>query len=348
VTAAETLTPPQRVLIIKPSSLGDVVTALPVLRGLRRTFGDAKISWLLNRQYVPLLEHDSDLDDIIIFDRKLLGRCWRSLRAAAELFRLTHALRRARFDWVIDLQGLFRSAYFAGKTRAPLRAGFADAHECAAVFYTRRLNVRAPHTVDRNIELARQLGIDAARQDMTLQVSPDARRFADEFCRRHGLERGKFVICVPPTRWKTKMYPVRHWRTAVAKISRQAPVVLLGEAADRQLCQAVAAGTGDAVINAAGQTGLAEMVAVIAASAGVVCCDSAAKFISPAVGVDAVVLVGPTRVEQTGPIRGKALLADVPCQGCLRRSCRHVTCMELIDPFNVAEAATALLAAREA
>jgi ADP-heptose:LPS heptosyltransferase len=333
------------VLIIKPSSLGDVVTALPVLRGLKRSFGEASISWLLNKQYVPLLEHDSDLDGIVVFDRKLLGRCWRSVRAAGELLRLNRTLRRGSFDWVIDLQGLFRSAYFAGKTRAPLRAGFADSRELAGIFYTQRFRTGAAHTVDRNIALARQLGIDARREDMTLQVSPAGKRFAEEFCRRHALQRRRFVLCVPPTRWKSKFYPVRHWRSVVAEISRQAPAVLLGARGDRELCGEVATGMGASVINAAGQTGIAEMVAMIAASGGVICSDSAAKFIAPAVGVDAVVLVGATRLEKTGPVlRGKAIVADVPCQGCLKRSCRHVTCMQLINPCEVAAAANAMLA----
>jgi len=347
VTGAENqpINPPARVLIIKPSSLGDVVTAMPVLRGLRRTFPECSVSWLLSKHYVPLLAHDSDLHEIILFDRPLLGRCWRSPRAAAELLRLTRTLKRARFDLVIDLQGLFRSAYFAGKTRAPVRAGFADARELAWIFYTRRCDVSAGHTVDRNVELARQLGIDCRREDMTLEVSADGERFAEEFLRRHGLERGGFLICVPPTRWPTKLYPIRHWRAAVGQISRRCPVVLLGSAGDRELCGQVAEGFQNSVLNAAGQTGIAEMVAMIAASSGVVCSDSAPKFVAPAVGVEAVVLVGPTRVDLTGPIlRGRALVADVPCRGCLKRRCSHVTCMQLIDPREVAAAAEAMLA----
>ena len=91
------------------------------------------------------------------------------------------------------------------------------------------------------------------------------------------------------------------------------------------------------------------MVGVIAASAGVICSDSAAKFIAPAVGVDVVVLIGPTRVERTGPyLRGRAVLADVPCRGCLKKSCRHLTCMQMIRPAEVVAAAKEMLAIRSA
>ena len=335
---------PRRVLIIKPSSLGDVVGALPVLHGLRRTFPRAHLAWLLSTACAPLLADERDLDEIILFDRTPLGRSWRSPSAARGLLALLRALKAGRFDWVIDLQGLLRSGLFAAATGAALRAGFGEAREGAAAFYTRRIHVSARHTVDRNIELARALGADARPEDMTLAVGADARRFAETICRRHRLSGGDFLVCVPPTRWPTKLYPVRHWQTVAGKLSRKAPLVLLGAPADRELCARNAKGAGPAVIDLSGRTSLTQMAAVIAASAGVICSDSAAKFIAPAVGVEAITLIGPTRIELTGPyLRGQAVVADVPCRGCLRRRCRHVSCMQLLDPARVVRAATSLL-----
>ena len=82
------------------------------------------------------------------------------------------------------------------------------------------------------------------------------------------------------------------------------------------------------------------MVALIAAAAAVVCCDSATNLIAPAVGTPFVTLLGPTRPDRTGPYGplGESLVADVPCRGCLRRDCSHITCMQLIDPEQVARA----------
>ena len=75
------------------------------------------------------------------------------------------------------------------------------------------------------------------------------------------------------------------------------------------------------------------------------CSDSAAKFIAPAVAVEAITLIGPTRPERTGPyLKGIAITADIPCQGCLRRRCRHATCMEMIAPADVVQAAKDMLA----
>jgi len=349
IATGSPLRPPRRVLLVKPSALGDVVTAVPVLRGLRRTFPAARLSWLVSDTCAPLLAGDADLDEVVLFERKRLGRAWHSPAAAGALRRLLQRLHAARFDWVLDLQGLLRSALLAAATEAPLRAGFADAREGARWFYTQPLAVTAAHTVDRNIELARRLGVDARPDDMTLTVSPAGRRFVERIAAEHGLERGAFLACVPATRWQSKQYPARHWRAVVAELAADVPVALLGGPGDRPLCAAIADGLGPGVVNLAGWTGVAELVGAIAASAGVVCCDSAAKFIAPAVGVGAVALIGPTRPERTGPWpRGWAVVADVPCQGCLRRRCGHRTCMELLAPRRVVAAARQMLSGRRA
>jgi len=335
---------PERVLIIKPSALGDVVTAMPVLRGLKRTFPDAQVSWLISDRCAPLVSHDSNLDGVVIFDRRRLGRAWRSPPAAAALAKFMLDIRRGRFDWVIDLQGLIRSGLFAAVSRAPVRAGFADAREGAWIFYTHRNRPECSHTVDRNIALARMLGIDARAEDMSLELSPGAKAFAESPCRTSGLKAGGFLVAVPPTTWPTKLYPVRHWRTVVESLCRSVPVVLAGAPSDRTLCEQIAEGLAPGAVNLAGQTKVDEFVGLIAASAGVICSDSAAKFIASAVGVDSVTLIGPTRPERTGPyLRGRAIVADVPCQGCLRKRCRHITCMQSINPAEVISAAQDML-----
>jgi heptosyltransferase-1 len=336
---------PERILLIKPSSLGDVVSALPVLRGLRRTFPEAHLSWLVNRPYAPLIEHDSDLDEVILFDRGRFGLPWHWPLATGELVRLIAHLRGGHFDWAIDLQGLLRSGLFTWISGAPLRAGFADAREGAAWFYNRPVTCQSRHTVNRNVEVAKALGVDARGRDMTLQVSPAGEAFTREVLARFGLGRKRFLVCVPPTRWPTKTYPVRHWRTVIGELLDSASVILLGGGGrEREFCLTVAEGFGPGLVNLAGQTDIPQMVAVIAAAAGVVCGDSAAAFIAPAVGTHVLTLIGPTRRERTGPyLRGKALVADVPCQGCLRRYCPHVICMQAIAPVDVVAGAVEML-----
>jgi len=337
--------PPRRVLIIKPSALGDVVTAVPVMRGLRRAYPDVHISWMLSNSCAPLLAEDADLDEVVHFDRRRLGRAWRSPAAAKALLGLLADLRRGGYDWVIDLQGLFRSGFFARACGARLRAGFADAREGAWLFYTHRHRPAEPHTVDRNLAVARALGVEAGREDMTLSVTEEGRRFARAFGEQRGPAGGDYLVLVPPTRWVTKCYPVRHWRAVTKTLAARMRVAVIGTSADRALCERVAEAGGRAAANLAGRTTIGEMIGLIASAAAVVCSDSAAKFIAAAVGTDAVTLIGPTRVERTGPVLGgRAIVADVPCGGCLRRRCEHITCMQTIRPEAVVEAVQQSLA----
>ena len=338
-------TPPGKVLIIKPSSLGDVISATPVLRGLRRSFPQAHIAWLLTPACAGILSGQPGLDEVILFDRKRFGRIGRNLGATREFVSFCRDLRRRRFDWAIDLQGLFRSGFFARVTGARLQAGFADAREFAWMFYTHRVRVGAAHTIDRNIELAGALGVDARAGDLKLTVARAARRRVQALLRDLHLDEGRYLVIAPGTRWRNKQYPVRHWREVLEELAGELPPVVVGAPGEADLCAKVADGRPGAV-SLAGQTSLPELTALIAAAGAVIGCDSAANFIAPAVGTPFVTLMGPTRPERTGPYGpgGRALSADIPCLGCLKRSCGHVTCMQWIAPADVAAAAREAIA----
>ncbi len=327
---------PEKILIIKPSSLGDVITAMPVLTGLRRTFPEAHIAWMVTPGCAPILAGQKDLDETILFDRRRYGRIGLNAGATRDFLTFCRNLRRRRFDWVIDLQGLFRSGFFARVSGAAVRAGFADAREFAGIFYTHPIPVEATHTVGRNIDLARALGVDARADDLVLTVTDEARAFVESFLNEHNLTPGAYFVIAPGTRWASKMYPPRHWRKVVDELSRDVPIVLTGSGDDRELCDNLT-GSNSKVFSMAGQTTLPQVVALIASAGAVVCCDSSANFIAPAVGTPFVTLIGPTRPERTGPPSpmGKAIVADIPCAGCLKRRCRHNTCMQLITPEQV-------------
>jgi ADP-heptose:LPS heptosyltransferase len=335
---------PRRVLIIKPSALGDVVTALPVLHGLRRSFPSAHIAWLVRDLYAPLLAGLDGLDEIITYDRALLGRFWWPGRGAAHALRLRRQLRDGGFDWALDLQGLLRSGLFAWMTGATVRAGFADAREGAPAFYTHRLNLPVAefHTVQRNIELARRLGVDARAEDFRMSVPAGGVVSAGRLLASKGLLDRPFVVCVIPTTWATKRYPVDRWQRVIRQVGQWAPVAVLGTPADRELCASACEGT-DAAVNLAGQTDLPALAGVLAGARGVICCDSAAKFIAQAVGTPVVCLIGPTLAERTGPFPlaptpGRCVVSPAACQGCLKKRCRHGTCMHLIRPTEVVDA----------
>ena len=151
----------KRILIIKPSSFGDVIHALPVLNGLRRRYPQARISWLVSTACAGLLEGHPQLDEAIPFDRKRYGKIGRSATITLEFARFVGELRKRRFDLVIDLQGLFRSGFLSRACGAKVRIGLSDAREFGWIFHSQRVRVPAGdmHAVDRYWLVAGLAGI---------------------------------------------------------------------------------------------------------------------------------------------------------------------------------------------
>src|SRR5690606_37482491 len=151
---------PQRIALIKPSAVGDVIHALPILDRLRAHWPAAKISWIVTPACSGILQDHPMIEEIILFDRKRYAAWWRSSSALRALRGFTRQLRAKRFDLVLDLQGLLRSGWMAWMTGARVRLGFANAREGAPIFYTHRVPVQTmeQHAVDRYRTMLDYLG----------------------------------------------------------------------------------------------------------------------------------------------------------------------------------------------
>src|SRR5262249_34163640 len=114
-----------RILLIKPSALGDVIHALPVLVKLRKRYPGAQIDWLITPENADLVRCHPGLSNVVLFARRDYAAFGRSWQATAGLFKLLHNLWRPRYDLVIDLHGQFRSALLTFATGSPVRLGFA-------------------------------------------------------------------------------------------------------------------------------------------------------------------------------------------------------------------------------
>ena len=149
----------RRIAFIKPSALGDIVHALPVLSALRARFPSARITWVVNSAYEPLVREHTDLTDTLCFDRGAFKKgVWHATRYA---FSFARELRRRRFDLVVDLQGLLRTGLMCLATGSPVRVGFANAREGSRYAYTHKVHVpdaKRIHAVDRYWRVAEYLG----------------------------------------------------------------------------------------------------------------------------------------------------------------------------------------------
>ena len=146
---------PSKILIIKPSSLGDVVHTLPAVAAIRDANSDAEITWVINPEWAPLLRGNRDIDHVHLFPR---GE-FRGFGAPARLLPWIRETRQLRPDVALDFQGLFRSALIARISGAKAILGMSDAREGSRLFYTQVARVdRQEHAVDRYFKLAESFG----------------------------------------------------------------------------------------------------------------------------------------------------------------------------------------------
>lgn len=332
---------PERILIIKPSSLGDVVHALPVLNLMRRRWPAAHIAWLVSPACAGIVEGLPQLDEVILFERKRFASAWRSLRIFGEIIRFAHELRRRDFDLVVDLQGLFRSGLMSWQTGASRRIGFANAREGAWAFYTQRVDVPEVqvHAVDRYLKVAAALGCGDSPAEFTFPVYEEHRQQAQSLV--EGV--GPYAVLMPGTNWVTKRWPAEYFEA------------LVGPLRERLGLASLLAGGPDAVelsakipsaVSLAGRTSLPQLVAVLEGASLVIANDSGPMHIAAALGRPLVTMFGPTNPARTGPYgRPDGMVrVEIPCSPCYSRKCSHISCMKWLMVEDVLSACEKQLA----
>jgi len=326
--------PPRRILIIKPSAIGDVVHALPVLNLLRRKWPTAHVSWLVTPACAGLLHRHPMLDEVIRFERKELGKGWRSPRAAADLVRFTRDLGRRKFDLVIDLQGLFRSGWLAFATGAPYRVGPASAREGAWLFYTHRVPTGTPeqHAIERYLTIAQAVGCERSPVEFPFAVDDADRDYVAR------LTPARYAVLMPGANWLTKQWPVERFAALVGPLRERFGLdsVVAGGPDTADLAEKI-----PTAANLAGRTNLRQLVALLERAELVVANDSGPMHIAAALGRPLVTPFGPTNPMRTGPYRrmDSVLRVEIPCSPCYSRRCSHISCLRWIETDPVLELA---------
>lgn len=305
---------PNRILIIRPSALGDVCKSVPVLVSLRRAFPDAVIDWLVQDSFTPAIAAHPALSGVVLFPRKALGASMGRLNPGPSLAWMNE-LRARHYDIAFDMQGLARSGLFAFATRAPRRVGYANARELGWLGYTERHRVGLElHSVDRMLELLKLAGVPPVA-DMRLYVpESDRAAFTASDSSTASLARQRYVLIAPTSRWVGKRWPCERFAelarellavTGPAAIDR---VVVVGSASEREQCGPLLelARNQPRVLDLLGKTSVGGLMALVESASLVVANDSAALHMAVGFGRSLVALYGPTRVGTVGPYRRHA------------------------------------------
>lgn len=333
-----------RILFIKPSSLGDIVHAFPVVSAIKTQWPGSHITWVVKRQWAELVERAEGIDRV--WPLEMTVRSW--IRAGL-------ALRAQRFDLAIDLQGLFRSGILARFSGAPTRIGFENGREGSPWFYTQRVPVLSSdiHAVDRNLSVAAALGVSL----------PDKPRFAfrllekdmetvRELCRRKGFSVDRpWIAMNVGARWPTKRWPLESFAAVVNQLheAHLDPVVMIGGADERAYTNKLKILADRPFIDLSGDIPLGSLPALLSKAIAIITNDSGPMHIAAALGVPVVAMFGPTSAIRTGPYgAGHHVLAgQVSCSPCFSRVCRHnpeLECLHLIKPAQVVDVIRSLSA----
>ena len=343
---------PLKILILKPSSLGDVVHALPVLRLLKLHVPRSEIYWWLESGSVPLLADDPDLAGIFSFQRN----SWSSPLTWPQLLACVRAMRRERFDLAIDLQGLARSGIFTWLASAEISIGLDNAREGnregARLFYDVLAPRAAPgtHAVDRYLAVLPQLGVPVHGR---FQWLPERPRLAAVIREKWRTDSARWIVLLPGARWNNKRWPIGHFIEVVRQLAPFAPdlkFAILGGAADSPLGQAIAQSNPARCLDLTGKTPLLELIEWIRLSRLVITNDTGPMHIAAALGKSVIALFGPTDPDGTGPYgqRQNVLqLAQPTCIPCMKSHCAWhdpLACLRGITPEMVCEQARKRLA----
>lgn len=314
-----------RVLVVRLSSLGDVVHALPVAHALRTAWPDCELTWAVERREEAVLAGNPDLDHVVPVDTRLWRREFRRPSGAHAVFvklrGLARRLEAGRFDVAIDLQGLLKSGVITWLSRAPVRVGFAagDCRERGNALFTNRRVPAVPgaHVVRLNLALLDAIGVPAgvrAAPVFPLAVAPEAERRVGRLLEAEGIKPATpLVVLNPGTGGEGKRWTVEGYRRLGDELAlrRAARVVVGWGPGEEPLARAIAHGLRTPPW-VPPPTSIPELVALLRRAALVVGGDTGPIHVAAALGVPTVGLYGPTSGQRNGPFGPRTAWVESP------------------------------------
>lgn len=328
--------PYKKILVVKPSSLGDIIHSLPFLNSIRKCLPEAQIHWVVARGFDDLLVDHPMLDKVWVINKEQ----WKKITAAGktinELRALYRNLKKENYDLVVDLQGLLRSGVLTGATGSATRVGFKEAREGSRLFYTHTVKGgRDIHAVERYLKVASFLGCKTDEIKYPFPTLPAARSLGLALPEQ-------YVVIAPSAGKEANRWPAERF----GKLASLLPLksVVVSSKADEPLANEVVSHSSGQAISIAGKTNLKELAAVIKEARYFISNDTGPMHIAAAFGVPVFAIFGPANPLRTGPYGAMhtVISEDISCAPCYRKKkCRNWICIDSISVEKVLSAITA-------
>jgi heptosyltransferase-1 len=310
-----------RILVIKTSSMGDVIHTLPALTDAGRAIPDIRFDWVVEESFTEIPRWHPLVDRVI----PVAIRRWRknlfSKKTYSDFTDFYKLLRGERYDVIIDAQGLFKSLGIAHLAKGKLSTGmdWSSARESwVSLFYTRKCKASWDlHAVTRLRQLFSQsLGYALPNSMADYGVDKSLLIGSEPL--------PNYIVMLHGTTWTTKHWPEEYW-CELAKMANKnefAVKLLWGNEAERERAERIAARCENAEVMP--RLGLVEIAKVLAGAKAIVAVDTGLGHLAAALDVPTVSLYGPTNPVLTGAV-GRSqvhLAASFPCAPCLSRKCK--------------------------
>ncbi|MCX7913630.1 MAG: lipopolysaccharide heptosyltransferase II [Thermodesulfovibrionales bacterium] len=326
---------PEKILIIKPSSLGDVIHSLPLLNTIKNHFEKTEIHWVIAKGLEGIFENHPMINKLWVINKDDWKRLGKIRVTLSEIQKLYKDLKDESYDITIDLQGLFRSGFLTYATHSPLRIGFKEARELSSLFYTVKVeggeNI---HAVDRYLKIAEAMGCTV--EDV---LFPLPLIFESSLVKQIKSLMKDYIVLVPTARWKTKQWPAIKFAKIASLLSHKS--VIIGSNADKEISEYIEENSGGKALSLAGKTTIADLISLIRGAKFVIANDSGPMHLAVACGIPVIAIFGPTNPILTGPYGNNkhiVLKSDLSCSPCYKRECSTIRCLDSISIDDVLKA----------
>jgi len=329
----------QRILLIRLSSIGDVLFASPVAEKLRQRFPKAHITWVVETKSKDVIEGNPFLDEVIVWSRKSWNKHARQNRDYLQLIHLNYnfskSIRALQPDLVINMQDDFRSAVLTHISGAKYRicpANFRKTNRCAANVLVDNTVVK--HSMLKYVSLLSPLGIDFKDTHMTMPFTSKDIDYANGLLSEQGLQQKQFVVLNPAASSTKKLWPANYYAVLADLLIEKCntPIVFLGADSDRALVAEVTCQMKHKAYDLSGKTTLKQLGALVQKAQLFISGDTGPLHIAAAVGTPTVSLFGPTDPERYAPlgdlhriITGKTM-HDIKPSEVFQAACTFLVC----------------------
>jgi heptosyltransferase-1 len=345
--------PLHEILVVRLTSLGDVLMSLPAVKALKEASPDTNISWLVEGSVAELLNYQSFVDHVLQFPRdRIMGSLSKGLvlQAFRHLRIFLGQLRRKKYDMIVDFHGILKSALLGYGARTEKKIGFGKmfAKEGSWLAYDERIEgvEKSLHKVERNMLLVRHLGVNGTIPRVELTLPPNAETYVDDLLAQHNIQPpiiALFPFCSKGSAFKR--WDLANYAQLLRLMQEKIPatgLILWGPGEEEEARQL--RDMADTGIVLPANLGVAQLAALLKKADMYVGGDTGVMHLAAFSGVPVLAIFGPTDPRVNAPFgpMHRIVRQELPCSPCRDKQCTARTCLRSITPEEVFEEAKAM------